>query len=152
MRPPWFSRRESVIRLSSTTLPLLLLGFNDGSLSDLVRRAVVRGAQTADKVDPAWQQLSGEVVPAWQDEVPLRALPPPAAVDAAFAAELLALPLEVAAARMRLPGGELAARLPAARAQSVLLYDDSTAAVGPGARGKEAAPRCEWPNAAPAGC
>ena len=73
--------RQGVVRLSSTALPLLLLAADDGSLSTAVRRAIVRGAQSADKLDSLWQQVSGEVVPSWQRAVPLDSPPPPAFLE-----------------------------------------------------------------------
>jgi len=54
--------------------------------------------QVADQADSVWQQLAGEVVPAWQkpNALPTMTVPPPL-LDAAFADSLLALPLEAAA-------------------------------------------------------
>lgn len=127
-KPPANARwsRQSVIRLSSTALPLLLLAADDEGLSTIVRRAIVRGAQSADKLDSIWQQVSGEVVPSWQRAVPLDTPPPPAFLEAEYASQALALPLEVGALSAKLRQEELASRLPLARQQSVLLYGDSS--------------------------
>lgn len=137
-----FSRLEALRLSGCATLPLLLFGAppaafgEDGGLSSIVRRAVVRSAQIADLADSAWQQVAGEVVPAWQ--APQQLSPeqqPPAFLDEAFTKEMLSLPLEAAAQSLGdVSRQTLASRLPAARQEAVLLYE----AGGPGG-GAEAA-------------
>ena len=97
----------------------------DNDLSNLVRRAVVRGAQIADQADSVWQQVSGEVVPAWQKSQPLTNLPP-TQLEPAFAEAVLALPLEVGAQCCGEQLETLVRRLPAARQEAVLLYGDGS--------------------------
>lgn len=91
--------------------------------SDSFRRAIVRSAQIADQLDSAWQQVAGEVVPAWQQPQSLSvANVPPLFVDEAFATDTLALALEAGAECAGVKASSLAARLPAARQETVLLY------------------------------
>lgn len=104
----------------------------DGSLGTLVRRAVVRGAQLADKADSVWQQVAGEVVPAWQQPQALAASAiPPTFLDDSFAQRLLALPLIIGASVSGLTLSNLEAQLPAARKEAVLLYADGSPGVNP---------------------
>lgn len=107
------------------------------SLSDLVRKSVVRGAQLADSADSVWQAVAGETVAPWQQRQSLGALSvPPPFLDATFAQELLALPLQVGANCAGCRVQDLEAKLPAARQEAVLLYANSgagsTSAVDPG--------------------
>lgn len=124
--------RQALVRLGAW--PLLLHGraaWSDEttSLSSFVRRAVVRSAQIADQADSVWQQVAGEVVPAWQQPRRLASTTePPAYLDEDFAAALLTLPLDVGAQCARVPLSTLEARLPAARAEAVLLYSGGGAA------------------------
>jgi hypothetical protein len=128
------SRASFVTQLCAGVVPSLLLASpalsSEPSLSDFVRRAVVRGAQVADQADATWQQLAGEVVPSWQKPQELSPLSvPPSLLDAEFAEQLLSLPLVACAAC----GGEedaaaLVGRLPAARQDAVLLYSEDGAA------------------------
>ena len=101
---------------------------SDADLSSVVRRAVVRGAQIADQADSVWQQVAGEVVPAWQRP---RALPqatvPPPLIDRDFARVMLDLPLEVAARCGGSTSAALQAQVPNARQDAVLLYKDGAA-------------------------
>ena len=125
--------RQAFIRLGAA-LPLLMVppaAFGeDNSLSSIVRRAVVRSAQFADQADSVWQQVSGEVVPAWQQPQSLAtAATPPPFLDQDFAAELLALPLEVGAKVAGVSTASLTELLPAARAEAILLY--ASGAAGP---------------------
>lgn len=118
--------RAALLRLS----PLVFLVpppaySSDEGLSTLVRKAVVRGAQIADKADSVWQQVAGEVVPAWQQPSALpRLAVPPAYLDGGFARDLLALPLDIGARVAGIPLADLEAQLPAARREAVLLYAD----------------------------
>ena len=136
MKLPHMTRQAAMIYLGTAALPLLMPPpaalAEDGSLSNLVRRAVVRGAQIADQADSVWQQVSGEVVPAWQQpqELAKAAVPPPL-LDDGFAAELLALPLEVGAKVAGVSTSSLVKLLPAARAEAILLYASGVAGPRP---------------------
>ena len=117
--------RSAFTRLTAAALPVLLLPRSAPAegFSDSIRRAVVRGAQIADQVDSAWQQVAGEVVPAWQQQELLsQANVPPKFVDEAFAKDVLALSLDVGAQCAEVKVSMLEARLPAARQEAVLLY------------------------------
>eukprot|EP00967_Tisochrysis_lutea_P050399 scaffold61991_cov30-Tisochrysis_lutea.AAC.1 len=95
-------------------------------LATSVRRAIVRSAQIADQVDGVWQQLAGEVVPAWQRPQTLsKSNIPPALLDEEFARSLLAIPLEVGAQCSGLKLSELQSMLPRARREAVLLYEEA---------------------------
>lgn len=100
---------------------------HSGDLSDFVRRSVVRSAQIADQADSVWQQLSGEVVPAWQRPQNLAtSTTPPMLIDVDFANDLLSLPLEVAARCTGTSIATLLERVPAARSDAVLLYQEGS--------------------------
>lgn len=123
--------RAAFARLSAAALPMLLLPRSAPAedFSDSIRRAVVRGAQVADQLDSAWQQVAGEVVPAWQTPGALsQANVPPPFVDEAFAKELLSLTLEAGAQCAGIKVEQLEARLPAARQEAVLLYKTASVA------------------------
>lgn len=107
----------------ATLPPRAALSADDAGIGTALRRAVVRGAQLADQADSVWQQVAGEVVPAWQAPTALDARPPPA-LDGAFAAALLDLPLEVGAQCCGVPVRDLEAMLPTARQEAVLLYGE----------------------------
>jgi hypothetical protein len=121
-------------RLIGAVLPLLATpqpAFSE-DLSTAARRAIVRSAQIADQIDSVWQQVAGEVVPAWQRPQALSARNiPPASLDEAFASSLLSIPLEVGAQCCGLSVSELKLRLPKARREAVLLYGDSQPAPAP---------------------
>ena len=89
--------------------------------------AVVRSAQVADQADSVWQQLAGEVVPAWQkpNALPTMTVPPPL-LDGAFADSLLALPLEAAAKCSGASASSLTALVPGARQDAALLYQEQS--------------------------
>ena len=119
--------RPSLLRVGSAALSLLVVphAARSDDLSNFVRRAVVRSAQIADQADSVWQQVAGEVVPAWQkpSALPATTVPPPL-LDRAFADALLALPLEAAA---KCSGGSvssLTALVPGARQDAALLYQE----------------------------
>jgi len=119
--------RPAVLRVGSAALSLLVVphAARSDDLSSYVRRAVVRSAQIADQADSVWQQLAGEVVPAWQkpSALPAMTVPPPL-LERAFADALLALPLEAAA---KCSGGSvpsLTALVPGARQDAALLYQE----------------------------
>lgn len=92
----------------------------------------MRGAQIADQADSVWQQVAGEVVPAWQkpQALPAQNEPPPY-LDLAFAESLLTLPLEVGAQVAGVPLSTLTGMLPAARNEAVLLYADGSTGPAP---------------------
>ena len=117
---------------ASTILPLIICPPRANSFdfsADGVRRAVVRGAQIADQLDSAWQQVSGEVVPAWQQPQTLSpSNVPPALLDEAFAADVLTLTLDVAAECAGVQSSSLLEKLPAARQEAVFLYQTSPTA------------------------
>lgn len=103
---------------------------DDTGLAGAVRRAVVRSAQLADQADSVWQQLAGEVVPAWQPPQPLQSSPP-AALDHEFADGLLAAPIEVGARCASTTPRLLLDRLPAQRRAATLLYESAGAEYRP---------------------
>jgi len=117
--------RAAFSRACGTLIPLLCCPHRGSSadLSDSIRRAVVRGAQIADQADSVWQQVAGEVVPAWQrsQSLPSANVPPPF-VEESFAAELLSVPLAVGAECAGLKPSQLEAQLPSARKEASLLY------------------------------
>ena len=121
--------RSAVLRLGTAALSLLAVphAARSDDLSNFVRRAVVRSAQVADQADSVWQQLAGEVVPAWQkpNALPTMTVPPPL-LDAAFADALLALPLEAAAKCSGVSSASLAALVPGARQDAALLYQEQS--------------------------
>ena len=119
--------RSAVVQLGTTALTLLSVpqAARPADLSDLVRRAVVRSAQIADQADSVWQQVAGEVVPAWQRTEAAQTAPP-ALIDAEFAASTLALPLEIAALCGTTTSTALLAQVPAARQDALLLYKEGT--------------------------
>jgi len=128
MRPkaPNTVPRQTVLRV--TALPLLLLAMGETDLSTVIRRAVVRGAQTADKLDGLWQRFSGEVLPLQQSITPPVSSPPPAFLELEYARAALDIPLEVGAQLSDLGPAAWASRLQQARQQSVLLYGESAEA------------------------
>lgn len=121
--------RSAVLRLGTAALSLLAVphAARSDDLSNFVRRAVVRSAQVADQADSVWQQLAGEVVPAWQkpNALPAMTVPPPL-LDGAFADSLLALPLEAAAKCSGASASSLAALVPGARQDAALLYQEQS--------------------------
>ena len=121
--------RPAVLRLGTAALSLLAVphAARSDDLSNFVRRAVVRSAQVADQADSVWQQLAGEVVPAWQkpNALPAMTVPPPL-LDGAFADSLLALPLEAAAKCSGASASSLAALVPGARQDAALLYQEQS--------------------------
>ena len=133
MRQPPLSR-AAVLRLGSAALSLLAVppAARSDDLSNFVRRAVVRSAQVADQADSVWQQLAGEVVPAWQkpNVLPTITVPPPL-LDGAFADSLLALPLEAAARCSGTSAASLVALVPGARQDAALLYQEGDGDVRP---------------------
>ena len=135
MKPPSpTTRRSALLKFASVTSLVALppAAFSANDLSTLVRTAVVRGAQIADQADSVWQQVAGEVVPAWQKPQALAAQnEPPPFLDEAFARELLTLPLEVGAQVAGVPLSVLTAMLPAARNEAVLLYADGSPGPAP---------------------
>ena len=129
--------RATVARLGGTVLPLLLCpqqAFPVDFIGE-ARRAVVRGAQVADVADSLWQQVAGEVEPAWRQSKRVdTAKAPPPFVDEAFADEVLSLSLDVGARCAGVPLSSLQSKLPAAREAAILLYQT------PAADGGRAAP------------
>ena len=121
--------RPAVLRLGTAALSLLTVphAAQSDDLSNFVRRAVVRSAQVADQADSVWQQLAGEVVPAWQkpNALPTMTVPPPL-LDGAFADSLLALPLEAAAKCSGASASSLTALVPGARQDAALLYQEQS--------------------------
>ena len=119
--------RPAVLRVGSAALSLLVVphAARSDDLSNFVRRAVVRSAQIADQADSVWQQVAGEVVPAWQkpSALPAMTVPPPL-LDRAFADALLALPLEAAAQCSGGSVSSLTALVPGARQDAALLYQE----------------------------
>jgi len=121
--------------LRGALLPLIVAppaAYSSDDLATAVRRAIVQGAQLADQADSVWQQVAGEVVPAWQQSQGLSSSNvPPASLDEAFARALLSIPLEVGAQCCSLSVLDLESRLPKARREAVLLYEDGLAAPTP---------------------
>ena len=119
--------RPAVLRVGSAALSLLVVphAARSDDLSNFVRRAVVRSAQIADQADSVWQQVAGEVVPAWQkpSALPAMTVPPPL-LERAFADALLALPLEAAAQCSGGSVSSLTALVPGARQDAALLYQE----------------------------
>jgi len=128
MKPPSpATRRSALLKFASVTSLVALppAAFSANDLGTLVRTAVVRSAQIADQADSVWQQVAGEVVPAWQKPQALAAQnEPPPFLDETFASELLTLPLVVGAQVAGVPLSVLTTMLPAARNEAVLLYAD----------------------------
>ncbi len=124
--------RQAVLRLmalSAGAVPRPAASADD--ISSIVRRAVVRGAQIADQVDSVWQQVAGEVVPAWQQPTSQTIAPPPL-IERDFASVMLDLPLDVAASCAGTTSASLFAAVPGARQDAVLLYSpDGVSAPAP---------------------
>eukprot|EP00965_Chrysotila_dentata_P001374 44963-Pleurochrysis_carterae.AAC.1 len=134
MRPPHNLPRRSALRLLSTPVPLLLSLLalqdppitllaeqNSDGINDFVRRAIVRSAQTADRIDGVWQQISGEVVPSWQ-QVAVPSTTGSRKLDAALSRDLLNLPLVIVQQLSGIPNAELQSKLQTAKQQTLLLY------------------------------
>lgn len=119
--------RATVVRtlvplLASVPFPLLA---SEDDLSTMIRKAVVRGAQTADRIDGAWQKIAAPLNAQLRPPLSAFAAPPAASLQSqSIAAKLLSLPCEVAVSDFRVSREDLEVKLAQAERAATVLYGD----------------------------
>lgn len=125
MRPdPKSTLRRRGVVLRSSFLPLVLLGVGPDGLSDFVRRSVVRGAQTADKIDGVWQKFAADLPGQLRPPSTGLAPTPSAVIDGQVGAELLELPMLIGAKAAKVSREDLEVKVLKAEQEAAFLYKD----------------------------